>query len=69
MAVTATTAEVVIRVEDDGIGFDPARVRARGHGLAGLALRVRMIGGELEIDSAPGRGSRIEARVPLPTGS
>lgn len=69
VAVTATAAEMVIRVEDDGIGFDPARVRARGHGLAGLALRVKMIGGELDIDSAPGRGSRIEARVPLPTES
>ena len=67
IAVAAAGGEMIIRVEDDGVGFDPTQVRTRGHGLAGLALRVRMVGGRLEIDSAPGRGSRVEARVPLPT--
>lgn len=56
---------MLIRVEDDGVGFDAAQARAKGHGLAGLALRVRMLGGRLEVDSARGRGTRIEARVPL----
>lgn len=67
IAVTLAPAgeEILIGVSDDGAGFDPAQVRAKGHGLAGLALRARLLGGRLEIDSARGRGTRIEARVPL----
>ena len=64
-ALAPAGAEIMIGVTDDGAGFDPAQVRAKGHGLAGLALRVRLLGGRLEIDSARGRGTRIEARVPL----
>ena len=65
VALAPAGAEIMIGVTDDGAGFDPAQVRAKGHGLAGLALRVRLLGGRLEIDSARGRGTRIEARVPL----
>ncbi len=65
VALATAGAEIMIGVTDDGAGFDPAQVRAKGHGLAGLALRVRLLGGRLEIDSARGRGTRIEARVPL----
>lgn len=57
--------QIVLRVEDDGSGFDPSAEKRNRHGLAGIAHRIQMLGGELEIDSRPGRGTRIEAHVPL----
>jgi signal transduction histidine kinase len=61
--------EVVMRVTDDGKGFDVrAHQRApsgTSFGLAGLAERVTLVRGRLQIDSAAGRGTRIEIHVPV----
>ena len=57
--------ELVLAVEDDGIGFDPAAREHNRHGLAGMAHRVQMLAGRLDIASAPGKGTRITARVPF----
>jgi len=55
-----------LAVQDDGAGFDPARGRERPSlGLASMRERVHLLGGELEIESAPGRGTSIRAWVPL----
>ena len=43
-------------VRDDGAGFDPRFVR--GLGLLGMEERVRRLGGQIEIDSQLGRGTR-----------
>lgn len=51
-----------LRVEDDGAGFDPGA--ARGLGLVIMRERAHMLGGRLEVDAAPGRGTRIEAWLP-----
>ena len=53
---------VSVHVEDDGVGFDPSA--ADGHGLAGLRSRVAEVGGELDVVSAPGEGTRVTVRVP-----
>jgi signal transduction histidine kinase len=55
-----------LRVElaDDGAGFDPAEAGG-GHGLANLRERAAHLGGALVIDSAPGRGTRLELTFPL----
>lgn len=50
-------------VEDDGRGFDVAN-RTKRFGLLGMRERVAMLGGSLEIDSRPGRGTRVEAWLP-----
>ena len=51
-------------VADDGRGFDPAVPRESGHfGLSLLADLMRDAGGELAVDSAPGRGTRVSAEV------
>ena len=55
--------QIVVRIVDDGIGFDPHVVR-NGIGLGGMRERLRLVGGTLKIDSRPGTGTRIEARVP-----
>jgi signal transduction histidine kinase len=50
-----------IDVRDDGVGFDPATVT--GEGLRNLAERLSALGGDLRVDSAPGRGATISATV------
>ncbi len=56
-------AEVRFSFEDNGQGFDPA-LRRQGLGLVGLRERVEALGGQFELDSAPGRGVRVRARIP-----
>ncbi len=51
-------------VEDDGPGFDHAAVSG-GSGLTNLYDRLTAIGGTLEIDSAPGRGTRVSGDIPV----
>jgi signal transduction histidine kinase len=62
--ITISRADGHLHMEvcDDGVGgADPAR----GTGLLGLADRLEVLGGELEVHSPPGEGTRIRARVPL----
>jgi signal transduction histidine kinase len=56
---------LIFRVTDDGDGFDPHDAND-GHGLTNLADRVDVLGGELDLRSAPGRGTTIEGTVPIP---
>ena len=57
---------IVLIVEDNGIGFEPARKanRDKGLGLVGMAERAAIIGGTVEIESAKGKGTTIFASVP-----
>lgn len=63
--LVATPEQVRLAVEDDGRGFDDSEVPENRYGLTGMNERARMIGGELEIWSEAGRGTRIEVTVPL----
>jgi|CXWL01.1.fsa_nt_gi ligand-binding sensor domain-containing protein len=69
--LTLTLGEGEIRavVEDDGVGIaEAATVAAQAagrRGLPGLRRRLRELGGNLEIVTAPGEGTRIELRLPL----
>lgn len=59
-------AGVLLEISDNGRGFDPQAVRhAGGLGLTGMRERVERLGGQLELDSAPGRGATI--RITLDT--
>lgn len=58
--------ECVLEVRDDGCGFDPVASRKRSFGLAGMKERVLMLRGKIDIASAPGKGTRIEVRLPVP---
>lgn len=53
-----------IRVVDDGIGFDTARVPQIARGLAGLRFRVTSHGGRFDVTSTPGRGTTIAVQLP-----
>jgi signal transduction histidine kinase/ligand-binding sensor domain-containing protein len=57
-------------IEDDGVGFDHEAVAQRARrgehlGLLGMTERARSAGGSIALDSRPGRGSRIEVRLPF----
>jgi signal transduction histidine kinase len=60
--VSRVAGQVSVHVEDDGVGFDPAAVA--GAGLEGLRGRVEQVGGEVDVASAPGEGTRVTVRVP-----
>lgn len=60
-----------LHVEDNGRGFDVAKIkgqalRLRRFGLMGIQERVELVGGEVTLDSAPGRGTCLHVHVPLP---
>ncbi|HEX2071617.1 MAG TPA: sensor histidine kinase [Thermoleophilaceae bacterium] len=55
---------VVLRVRDDGEGFDPLASRAGGLGLEGMAERARLAGGELDLRSERGAGTELTLRLP-----
>jgi two-component system CheB/CheR fusion protein len=61
--------QVVLIVEDDGVGFDPKRQASaggdKGMGLIGMRERAVLVGGTLEIESKPKQGTTIFARVPV----
>ena len=60
--------EGVVCVEDNGLGFDPRQPHTDGQRRFGLSImqaRAARIGGQLDVDSAPGRGTRIVLRWPL----
>jgi PAS domain S-box-containing protein len=54
----------VLIIGDDGKGFDPEDQSARGIGMLSMRERAALIGGTLEIESAPGEGTTIFVRVP-----
>jgi signal transduction histidine kinase len=61
--LTTEGAHLVLRVRDDGEGFDPASIRTRGYGLLGMRERIGQMQGSMEIVSAPGRGTEVRAAV------
>jgi two-component system sensor histidine kinase DegS len=75
---SATSAEIKLSkigtalrcsIVDNGIGFDTKALQSdpwrRGLGLSGIRERVRALEGELQIESSPGRGTRLEIMIPL----
>jgi signal transduction histidine kinase len=68
--VSRKNGNINLRVEDDGVGFDPEETGIRtdtlsGFGLFSIRERVNYFGGEFEIDSAPGQGARLRLTLPV----
>lgn len=60
--------DFVAVIYDDGVGFDPIRINEEqgdGVGLIGMLERARLVGGEVRIESAPGRGTLVRLQAPL----
>lgn len=68
---TLNDEELLITIADDGVGFDleDATGEGGGLGLLGMQERVDTVGGTLQIDSAPGTGTRITVHLPRKEGS
>jgi|GEM_PF-2216624 len=69
VAIFHEDEQVILKVTDDGVGFDPQTIlygTAEGIGLPGLQERLETLGGRLEVRSTPGEGTRVVAYVPLP---
>ena len=63
------TTGVKLIVEDDGVGFDPEASHEDGRprlGLSGIRERLRLVGGALEVESAPGAGMTLFVVIPHP---
>jgi len=65
-------SECILRIEDDGKGFDVSKVTrvdpgGRGVGVFTMKERVRLVGGNCHIESQPGRGTRVVVRIPVAT--
>jgi signal transduction histidine kinase len=69
LEVEAAEGRLVLRVQDDGRGFDPGGCASPGDGhfgLLGMRERVDLLGGELTVASRPGQGTRVVVALPLP---
>ena len=60
-----TKEEVNISLEDNGQGFEPGVRSTYGIGLQGLRERFLMLGGNFDVESAPGKGTRLFGSIPL----
>ena len=73
LVVTRNGDELVMDVRDDGCGITPERQATaleQGHiGLASSSERVEAVGGTLDIDTGPGKGTRIRTTIPLSSPS
>jgi signal transduction histidine kinase/ActR/RegA family two-component response regulator len=69
VVLSSTNSDVRVAVSDQGQGFDPDSLdkiaEKAGFGLLSIRERIRYMGGGLEIDSAPGRGSRFMLKIPM----
>ncbi len=66
VSLIAADSELLLRIQDKGVGFDPAAFRSEpGLGLSGMEERVRLIQATLSVSSAPGQGTTVEVRIPL----
>jgi PAS domain S-box-containing protein len=69
IVVKQEDGKVIVLIDDDGKGFDVQQALSvitveKGLGLASIQERIRMIGGTLDINSQPGKGTRITLRIP-----
>ena len=64
-----TATHYCVKIEDNGAGFDPdILTNERGHiGLRNIRERLEaMVNGTLDIESAPGKGTKVEIKIPKP---
>ena len=69
VAIECSDRGVVLRVGDDGCGFDPDHVQVLAEvahfGLIAMRERVEALGGRFRVTTAPGKGTVVEAKLPL----
>jgi len=66
LRLTVLPKMVTLIVEDDGHGFELSRVPPDRFGLIGMNERAKLLEGKLKVHSEPGKGTKVEVRIPLP---
>ena len=64
--ITGSSKAIRLRISDSGVGFEPTSAKGAGLGLISMRERLRLVEGEITVQSRPSHGTRIDARVPLP---
>lgn len=64
LVLQGTDVSVLLKICDDGVGFDPAAARQHAGGLQNMESRARQMGGRLEILSLPGHGATLVLHIP-----
>eukprot|EP01034_Spumella_vulgaris_P035692 gene35693-44018_t len=64
IALGMRDGQVEVSVRDDGVGFDTSIKPSSAYGLVGMRFRVKAEGGNLQLQSQPGQGTLIHARLP-----
>jgi signal transduction histidine kinase len=64
-AAETEPTQLVLEVEDNGVGFDPSIARPGHLGLLSMTQRAEALNGRLEVASSPGNGTVIRAVVPI----
>jgi signal transduction histidine kinase len=66
MNLWTVPGRVMLEISDDGVGFDLSKTSlALGHGLANMRTRARKMGGDIEINSEPEKGTSVLTWIPL----
>jgi signal transduction histidine kinase len=66
VSLVGVASEIKLTVQDSGIGFEPAEaIKGNGLGLASMRERLKLVDGELSIESRPSKGVTVHARVPV----
>ncbi len=65
VTVSRVGNQIELVVQDHGSGFDQSKTDSDGFGLMGIRERVRLAGGDCRVETAPGEGTCVSARLPL----
>ncbi len=71
ITLECSAEKLILHIKDDGRGFDIAQITGidektgRGRGLFAMKERIRLLGGNCAVESAPGRGTTVRAEIPL----
>ncbi|MCY9666126.1 sensor histidine kinase [Paenibacillus alginolyticus] len=68
LAIYEREHQYVLQLQDDGQGFERRDIPSASHGLSTMRERAQKLGGEVEIDSKLGSGTRVRVRIPRFTG-
>ena len=65
LALVRRDGAIVLRIADNGVGFDPGDQSGSGIGLRSIDERVRLTRGRVQVETGPGQGTAVTVRIPI----